>query len=66
MSSSDLSTTILWQSLSKDVYSYGKYEGSRSNAATIMEVSEDLESQPLLRKDGSEKKKTKGNIKSDF
>lgn len=61
MSSTDLSTTILWQSLSKDVYSYGKYEDSKSNPTTIMEVSEELESQPLLEKDIKEKKKNKGN-----
>lgn len=66
MSSTDLSTTILWQSLSKDVYSYGKYEDSKSNPATIMEVSEELESQPLLEKDIKQKKKSKGNIISEF
>lgn len=66
MSSTDLSTTILWQSLSKDVYSYGKYEDSKSNPTTIMEVSEELESQPLLEKDIKEKKKNKGNIISEF
>lgn len=66
MSSTDLSTTILWQNLSKDVYSYGKYEDSKSNPTPIMEVSEELESQPLLEKGVRQKKKVKGNIISEF
>lgn len=66
MSSTDLSTTILWQTLSKDVYSYGKYEDSKSNPTPIMEVSEELESQPLLEKGVRQKKKVKGNIISEF
>lgn len=64
MSSLDLSTNVLWHTLSKDVYTYGKLEGSRSGAEAIMEVSEDLESQPLLagEKVDSNKKKVKGMI----
>lgn len=59
-SSLDLSTTILWQSLSKDVYTYGKLEGSKSGPAPILEISEDPESEPLLQKEGNTKKKKKG------
>lgn len=60
MSSLDLSTTILWQSLSKDVYSYGKSEVSKSGPSTIMEVSEDLENQPLLDKEGKPSRNNQG------
>lgn len=53
MSSLDLSTTLLWQSLTKD---YGKLESSKvaGGPETIMEIShEDLESRPLLQKTGT-------------
>lgn len=60
MSSLDLSTAILWQSLSKDVYSYGKPDVSKAGPSTIMEVNEDLESQPLLGKDEKAKRKKQG------
>ncbi|XP_054712257.1 sodium-coupled neutral amino acid transporter 7-like [Uloborus diversus] len=45
----DLSTNLLWQSFSKDVYSQGKYDYSKSGQETILEVSEIDESKPLLQ-----------------
>lgn len=57
MSSVDLSTNILWHSLSKDVYTYGKHEVGRGAPGAIMEVSEDMESQPLLTGDAKSGKK---------
>ncbi|KFM80688.1 putative sodium-coupled neutral amino acid transporter 7, partial [Stegodyphus mimosarum] len=59
MSSLDLSTNILWQSLSKDVYTQNRLEVSKSNQETIMEISESSESQALLGNGTKTKEKRK-------